>query len=73
MSIGPLEILIVVLIVVLIWRGPKILPQLGEVTGKAVRSVRETIDRDSTEADGKTDTADSADSGADDRTSPRDE
>ena len=70
MSIGPLEILIVVLIIVLIWRGPKILPQLGEATGKAVRSVRETIDRDSAVADGKTDTADSE---ADDRTSPRDE
>jgi TatA/E family protein of Tat protein translocase len=70
MSIGPLEILIVVLIIVLIWRGPKILPQLGEATGKAVRSVRETIDRDSDETDGR---SDSADPEADDRTSPRDE
>jgi Sec-independent protein translocase protein TatA len=35
-----LLILIVVLIAVLIWRGPSTLPKLGEAAGKAVSSVR---------------------------------
>jgi TatA/E family protein of Tat protein translocase len=48
MPIGPLEILIVALVIVLIWRGPKMLPQFGEALGKAVKSARDTMDRDST-------------------------
>jgi len=47
MPIGPLEILIVVLIVVLVWRGPKMLPQFGEALGKAVRGARDNFNRDS--------------------------
>lgn len=47
MPIGPLEILIVALVIVLIWRGPKMLPQFGEALGKAVKSARDTMDRDS--------------------------
>ena len=39
--------LIVILIIVLIWRGPQMLPQLGEALGKAVRGARDTMDRDS--------------------------
>lgn len=49
MPIGPLEILIIVLVIVLIWRGPKMLPQFGEAVGKAVKSARDTMDRDSAE------------------------
>ena len=33
-------ILIVVLIVALIWRGPKTLPQLGQMFGRGVRDAR---------------------------------
>lgn len=34
-------ILIIVLIVVLVWRGPKTLPQLGRVLGRGVKGARE--------------------------------
>jgi len=33
--------LIIVLIVVLIWRGPKTLPELGRMFGRGVREARE--------------------------------
>ena len=55
MPIGPLEILIIVLVVLLIWRGPKMLPQFGEAVGKAVKSARDTMDRDSSESEPKDD------------------
>lgn len=42
--VGPeLVILIIVLIVVLVWRGPSTLPRLGEAFGKAVKSVRDNM------------------------------
>ena len=41
---GPeLLILIIVLVVVVFWRGPATLPKLGEALGKAIRSVRESL------------------------------
>jgi Sec-independent protein translocase protein TatA len=58
-----LLILIVILIVVLIWRGPSMLPQFGEALGKAVKGARDSMDRDSdtsatsTEAEADDDTA----------------
>jgi Sec-independent protein translocase protein TatA len=36
-----LAILIVVLIVVVIWRGPKTIPQIGAMLGRGVRAARE--------------------------------
>jgi Sec-independent protein translocase protein TatA len=39
-----LLILIVILFILLIWRGPSMLPQLGEALGKAVKGVRENVD-----------------------------
>lgn len=36
-------ILVVVLIFVLIWRGPKMLPRIGEAFGKTVKGVRENV------------------------------
>ena len=45
-----LLVLIVILIVVLIWRGPSMLPQFGEALGKAVKGARDTMDRDSAES-----------------------
>ena len=63
-----LLILIVILIVVLIWRGPSMLPQFGEALGKAVKGARDTMDRDSeasaTATQARTD---------DDDTAPRDQ
>lgn len=38
-----LVILIVVLVVVLAWRGPSSLPRLGEAMGKAVKGVRDNM------------------------------
>jgi Sec-independent protein translocase protein TatA len=46
-----LLILIVILFILLIWRGPSMLPQLGEALGKAVRGVRENVDADSARQD----------------------
>jgi Sec-independent protein translocase protein TatA len=42
--VGPeLIILIIVLVVVLAWRGPTALPRLGEAFGKAVKGARENM------------------------------
>jgi Sec-independent protein translocase protein TatA len=42
--VGPeLILLVVVLIVVLVWRGPASLPRLGEALGKAVKGVRDNM------------------------------
>ena len=46
-----LLVLVVILIVVLIWRGPKMLPQFGEALGKAVKGARDTMDRDAAGSD----------------------
>jgi Sec-independent protein translocase protein TatA len=36
-------VLLVVLIVVLIWRGPKILPKWGETLGRGVKATRKEV------------------------------
>lgn len=51
-----LLVLIVILIVVLVWRGPQMLPQIGAALGKAVKGARDTMDRDA-EASGSKDTS----------------
>ena len=35
-----LIVLVVVLIIVLVWRGPKVLPEWGAAVGKSIREVR---------------------------------
>jgi len=40
MGTDVLLVLIVVLIVVLIWRGPKTLPKIGQALGRGVREAR---------------------------------
>jgi len=37
--------LIVVLILVLIWRGPKTLPEIGRMFGRGVREAREEMNK----------------------------
>jgi Sec-independent protein translocase protein TatA len=37
-------VLLIILIVLLLWRGPKLLPGLGAALGRAVRDTRRTID-----------------------------
>lgn len=34
-------LLVVILILVLMWRGPKTLPKLGQAAGKGLKSVRD--------------------------------
>ena len=46
-----LLVLIVILIIVLVWRGPSMLPQFGEAIGKAVKGARDTMDRDADPAE----------------------
>ncbi len=36
-------VLVVLLIVVLIWRGPTMLPRIGESLGRTVKGVRENL------------------------------
>lgn len=38
-----LLILVVVLIFLFIWRGPKMLPRIGEAFGKTIKGARENI------------------------------
>jgi Sec-independent protein translocase protein TatA len=52
-----LVVLIIVLIVVVIWRGPKTLPLLGRAFGQGVKEARKEID------DIKSDTASPGDEG----------
>jgi sec-independent protein translocase protein TatA len=57
-SIGPLELAIVLLIVLLVF-GPKRLPGLGRQLGSGMREFKESItgkDRDDEDADGEPDT-----------------
>jgi hypothetical protein len=45
--VGDLAIvLVVILVLVLIWRGPKTLPRLGEALGRGVREARHQATRD---------------------------
>jgi sec-independent protein translocase protein TatA len=43
-----LFLLIVILIVVFVWRGPKVLPKLGAALGKTVRDLRREAQADDT-------------------------
>jgi Sec-independent protein translocase protein TatA len=53
-------VLVVLLVVVLIWRGPAMLPRIGESLGRTVKGVRENLPgamdeeaRDSADSDPK--------------------
>lgn len=50
-------VLIIVLVVVLIWRGPKTLPMLGKAFGQGVKEARKEIDGYKSDAEKKDDTA----------------
>jgi len=41
-----LLVLVVILIIVLIWRGPSMLPQIGAALGLAVKGAREKMESD---------------------------
>jgi Sec-independent protein translocase protein TatA len=42
-GVDVLIVLIVILAVVLIWRGPKILPKWGETLGRGVKATRKEV------------------------------
>ena len=42
-GVDVLIVLIVILAVVLIWRGPKILPKWGEALGRGVKATRKEV------------------------------
>lgn len=50
-------VLIIVLVVVLIWRGPKTLPMLGKAFGQGVKEARKEIDGYKSDAEKKDDDA----------------
>lgn len=52
-------LLVVLLVVVVVWRGPKTLPQIGKMLGRGVKATREEV---------KSIQSDSADKPADDET-----
>jgi len=52
-----LALLIVILIVAVIWRGPKTLPQIGAMLGRGVKEARQEADRVRSERDAQTATA----------------
>jgi Sec-independent protein translocase protein TatA len=49
-----LALLIVILIVAVIWRGPKTLPQIGAMLGRGVKEARQEADRVRSERDAQT-------------------
>jgi Sec-independent protein translocase protein TatA len=49
-------ILVIILVLVLLWRGPQTLPRLGEAIGQAVRGARRAANDEETDRDGKTST-----------------
>jgi Sec-independent protein translocase protein TatA len=42
-------VLIVILVLVILWRGPRTLPRLGEALGRGVREARHQATRDEAE------------------------
>jgi Sec-independent protein translocase protein TatA len=48
-------VLIVILILVVIWRGPKTLPQIGNMLGRGVKATREEAKSIRSDASGKSD------------------
>jgi Sec-independent protein translocase protein TatA len=56
-----LLLLVAVLIFVLIWRGPTMLPRLGEAMGRTVKGVRDNLPGTARDATDETTTADERD------------
>jgi Sec-independent protein translocase protein TatA len=65
-----LLVLIVVLVVVIIWRGPKTLPLLGRAFGQGVREARQEIEGIKSGDDAATPTATPTAAPTDDPTKP---
>ena len=67
MPVGPGElllILVVILFIVLMVRGPKMLPQIGEAVGKTIKGVRGNLAEDDATTDASTTDASTTDGAA---------
>lgn len=53
-----LIVLVIILVVVIIWRGPKTLPLIGKAFGQGVKEARKEIDEIRTDASSKDETKD---------------
>ena len=42
-GVDAFALLVIILVVVVIWRGPKTLPQIGAMLGRGVKSAREQV------------------------------
>ena len=60
-------VLLVILILVLMWRGPKTLPRLGEALGRGVREARSEATKAQGEIQNRMDGSDEADKPGGDR------
>jgi sec-independent protein translocase protein TatA len=66
-------VLIIILILVIMWRGPKTLPQLGEALGRTIREVRKGASEARDEAAAQANATDDADQRGTDGSAPSDE
>jgi TatA/E family protein of Tat protein translocase len=48
-----LVLLVILLVVVIVWRGPKTLPQIGNMLGRGVKEARKEVAEFQKERDGK--------------------
>ena len=60
-------VLLVILVLVLMWRGPKTLPRLGEALGRGVREARSEATKAQGEIENRMDGSDEADKPGGDR------
>ena len=60
-------VLLVILVLVLMWRGPKTLPRLGEALGRGVREARSEATKAQGEIQNRMDGSDEADKPGGDR------
>ncbi len=44
-AVDTLVVLVIILIVALVWRGPKTLPQIGAMFGRGVRAARDEAEK----------------------------
>jgi Sec-independent protein translocase protein TatA len=57
-------VLVIILILVIVWRGPKTLPQLGRAFGRGVREAKEEAAKAQAEIQSRTTTDEDADAEA---------
>lgn len=55
MPVDLIFILVIILVLVLIWRGPKTLPQIGEALGRGVREAKSEAGKAQKEIQARTD------------------